>query len=605
MAETPENRKEGCGLAEAILQCGLFKSRKTSELPIPENNSKSKFLSFYSSKRQQGRSAENDMASVMDSSVLAKPPPKIAEKPPQKPNLVSKISSNQHDKIQGRKSSWKSSMSFFNSSSMISSSQVVNSEYTQKLRRVPTFTSSELSVTIHRKPNATTNGHLYRASTGSVMLAGHLGNLKQQKQDKTMSNSTNTKTVQKGNHSGKFASMGNILKKPTERNHSSGLMNKMDPEVLKYLGNERYKAGKYEEALESYNQAIAIDPSNASFYSNKSAALMSLGHLIGAVFECQEAIRLDPSYHNAHYRLARLYIRLGEAEKAINHFKQSGRKASSEDISQAENLETHLNRCSGARRRKDWDTLLNETQAAIAVGAYSASQIFTMQAEALMEICRHDVAYKVLQEGPNFSVELYTKFLGSAETAKLLVIRSKVYMSAGRFEDAVAAARHAARLYPNNDVQSLVKRVDFVASARAKGNRLFNASMFSEASLAYTSALEEVPYNSVLLCNRAACRSKLGQFGKAVEDCSMALKVRPSYSKARLRRADSNAKVALTRIKTWMPCHHSNTIKEKENMTITYCTLTDVCLIISIPQIVPYSLETFPLNLKLIQVSYN
>ena len=111
----------------------------------------------------------------------------------------------------------------------------------------------------------------------------------------------------------------------------------------------------------------------------------------------------------------------------------------------------------------------------------------------------------------------------------------------------MAAARHAARLDSSDDVKSLVKKVDFVASTRIKGNRLFNASRYAEASLAYTSALEEVPYNSVLLCNRAACRSKLGQYEKAVEDCTEALKVRPSYSKARLRRADSNAKVALSR----------------------------------------------------------
>lgn len=109
----------------------------------------------------------------------------------------------------------------------------------------------------------------------------------------------------------------------------------------------------------------------------------------------------------------------------------------------------------------------------------------------------------------------------------------------------MATARHAARLNPSNEVNSQVIKADFVAAARIKGNKLFNASTFSEASVAYTAALEEVPYNSILLCNRAACRSKLGRFEKAVEDCSMALNVRPSYSKARLRRADCNSKVAL------------------------------------------------------------
>ncbi|KAL7175906.1 hypothetical protein ACSBR2_029475 [Camellia fascicularis] len=47
----------------------------------------------------------------------------------------------------------------------------------------------------------------------------------------------------------------------------------------------------------------------------------------------------------------------------------------------------------------------------------------------------------------------------------------------------------------------------------------------------------------MLLCNRATCRSKLGQFEKAIEDCTAALNVRPSYRKARLRRVHCYAKV--------------------------------------------------------------
>jgi len=82
-----------------------------------------------------------------------------------------------------------------------------------------------------------------------------------------------------------------------------------------------------------------------------------------------------------------------------------------------------------------------------------------------------------------------------------------------------------------------------VTAARGRGNELFKASKFSEACVAYGEGLEHDGYNSVLLCNRAACRSKLGQLEKAVEDCTAALNLRPSYTKARMRRADCNAKV--------------------------------------------------------------
>lgn len=116
-----------------------------------------------------------------------------------------------------------------------------------------------------------------------------------------------------------------------------------------------------------------------------------------------------------------------------------------------------------------------------------------------------------------------------------------------RFDDAVEAAQRAAQLDCNNrEIISMSRRTQAVASARSKGNELFNSSKFKEASLAYGEGLDHDPHNAVLLCNRAASRSKLNQWEKAVEDCNAALKFRPSYAKARLRRAYCNAKVTIT-----------------------------------------------------------
>lgn len=89
----------------------------------------------------------------------------------------------------------------------------------------------------------------------------------------------------------------------------------------------------------------------------------------------------------------------------------------------------------------------------------------------------------------------------------------------------------------------MLNKVKAVARARSLGNELFNCGKFTEACLAYGEGLKHDPLNSVLYCNRAACRYKLRQWEKSIDDCNEALRIQPNYIKALLRRAASNGKV--------------------------------------------------------------
>ncbi|KZV28914.1 Tetratricopeptide repeat-containing protein isoform 1 [Dorcoceras hygrometricum] len=420
-------------------------------------------------------------------------------------------------------------------------SQVV--DYTEQINKEPSFTLSDLSLSAvfsHDQSKLNANGDMYRASTGNVMLVGHLGSLKQRH--------AMEKSLDGDIAATKHAINCTAVKKSTKTSYGFGNVvrscgNKMDSDALKSLGNDKYVKGRFEEALALYNQAIAIDPCNPCYYSNKSAALMGLGRLLEAIFECREAIRIAPLYHNAHCRLAKLYLRLGVAEKAIWHYKASGQRASSENLAQAQALKSCVDKCNEAQRFGDWSRLLDESRAALSTGADSAPKIHAMKAEALLKLKRHEEAYSIIQNQPSFSIELNAKFFGCYDTAGLLLVHALVYMANGRFEDAMTAAQHATKLDSSYKVKSVFERVKSAAAARLNGNRLFKASRFAEAMYAYTKGLENDPYNSVLLCNRAACRAKLGQYEKAVEDCTESLNVRPTYSKPRLRRAHCNVEL--------------------------------------------------------------
>lgn len=339
--------------------------------------------------------------------------------------------------------------------------------------------------------------------------------------------------------------MGNIMRKNSNElaQFRSPRNSRADPEEMKSMGNEAYKLGRFEEALVLYDRAIALDSNKATYHCNKSAALMGLGRFLQAIVECEEAIRLEPSYGRAHDRLATIYFRLGEAEKALN-CNETSPCVDSVLTLQAQALQNHLTKCTEARKAKDWKAILKETQAAVSLGADSAPQVYCLQTEALLKLLRHQEAYATYEKMPKFDLDSCKKIFGPARSAYLMMIAAQIYLAAGRFEDAVRTSQQAAKLDPSNfEVNAVVRKARAVTSARMSGNLLFKASKLTEACAVYNEGLEHDPYNSVLLCNRAACRSKLGQFEKAIEDCNVALIVQPSYSKARLRRADCNAKL--------------------------------------------------------------
>ena len=62
-------------------------------------------------------------------------------------------------------------------------------------------------------------------------------------------------------------------------------------------------AKKHDAAIESYTKAIALDPTNAVYFSNRAAAYSSKGDHAAAVEDGKRAIEVDPSFAKAYSRL--------------------------------------------------------------------------------------------------------------------------------------------------------------------------------------------------------------------------------------------------------------------------------------------------------------
>ena len=49
-------------------------------------------------------------------------------------------------------------------------------------------------------------------------------------------------------------------------------------QAAKAKGNAAFSAGKYDEAIKHFTEAISHDPTDAIFYSNRAGAFASLSH---------------------------------------------------------------------------------------------------------------------------------------------------------------------------------------------------------------------------------------------------------------------------------------------------------------------------------------
>ena len=90
----------------------------------------------------------------------------------------------------------------------------------------------------------------------------------------------------------------------------------------KEKGNNAFKAGRWDEAIQSYTECLKFDPElkafNAQLYCNRAAAQMKKRSFKAACQDCSYAIHLDSTYIKAYQRRAICYEELDDLQKALS-----------------------------------------------------------------------------------------------------------------------------------------------------------------------------------------------------------------------------------------------------------------------------------------------
>ena len=101
---------------------------------------------------------------------------------------------------------------------------------------------------------------------------------------------------------------------------------RLDPEdagIRNNLALDLARLGRLAEAEGHYREVLRLEPANADFHTNFSGVLYGLGKYAEAIDHCREAVRLDPKSAEAHSNWGAALDVLGRRDEAIGRYREA------------------------------------------------------------------------------------------------------------------------------------------------------------------------------------------------------------------------------------------------------------------------------------------
>ncbi len=195
------------------------------------------------------------------------------------------------------------------------------------------------------------------------------------------------------------------------------------------VGDLHLEDGRVDEAIAEYRRSLALNPDSASTHYNLGFALSVRGRRDDAIAQFRDAIRLDPDYAQAHNNLGALLRLAGHADEARDHFERAV-------ALRPDNMDAAINLA---------QTLSAQGDAAGAIARFRSVLVShvddtrALSGLAWIRATASNAAFRDAAEAVALSERADT--LTRHQDVSVLDALAAAYASAGRFEDAVAAAR--------------------------------------------------------------------------------------------------------------------------------------------------------------------
>ena len=87
-------------------------------------------------------------------------------------------------------------------------------------------------------------------------------------------------------------------------------------EMYKNKGNDEFKKGQFNAAINFYSDAIECDPNEPAYYTNRAIAFIKQEKFLMAKQDCQRALSINSKFAKAFNRLSKCHIGLGDLVEA-------------------------------------------------------------------------------------------------------------------------------------------------------------------------------------------------------------------------------------------------------------------------------------------------
>lgn len=184
----------------------------------------------------------------------------------------------------------------------------------------------------------------------------------------------------------------------------------MDTEDLatkyKDQGNKEFKAGNYMAAIDHYTKAIS-HRKDKTFFTNRAVCFFNLQKFSKCISDCNEAIKVDPTFPKAYWRKAEALLVTGKLKEAVETLNTAIEKKADDEtirnkLNDAKVQLSYYDDYVVAWGKKDLDTCLRKIDCLLENCTYFKEMIFKKieilayqgkMTEALDMINKHKVEY--------------------------------------------------------------------------------------------------------------------------------------------------------------------------------------------------------------------